>query len=103
MNVILLDRASDSVKVTAAGNFTASAKTRSAFRRPPADAHPVHLLDLAFDESLEAIGDAEHDMAAIESDAHRRTHGGIHARCRRAAVHHGEAQLLLARHRRMRE
>ena len=64
--------------------------------RPAVDAHPVHLLDFAVDQTLEAVADAQHDVAAVQTDAHRGAHGRVHPRRRRAGMHHRQPAAFLS-------
>lgn len=60
---------------------------------PPPDDHkpfddpPIHLLNIASDETLNAIMNTQNGVTAIDAIAHERTYSGVHAACWRTDRH----------------
>ncbi len=88
LDAMFLDMPRDRIQFAPAGNFAVGAKFGPAGHGPAADAHPVEFVDLAVDQALEAVTHAQHGMAGVEAQAHRRANCCIHPRRGRAGSQH---------------
>ena len=84
MLMLLDDRGRWQYKSLPCGTWRLVPSSEPPLRRPAADAHPVHLLDIAVDQALEPVVDAQHDVSLVQAQPDGGADGRVHARGGRA-------------------
>ena len=89
--------AGDGVKVARFRYFSVGAQLGPTPGDPAADTHPIHLVDITFNQPQKSVPDGQHGVAPVDAKPDGGPDGGVHAGGRSAAVEHCQPALLLTR------